>query len=90
LASFVTICQEKFEDIKGVIKKNPNKSKDNTIQWPNEKGQTMIYKTLCRKLKIEIYEHHKKNLGVNSGGPQGYAVLAPLVAPVKIFKYCYP
>ena len=27
-----------------------------TIQWPKEKGQTMIYKTLCRKLKIEQHE----------------------------------
>jgi len=25
-------------------------------QWPTEKGQTMIYKTLHRKLKIEQHE----------------------------------
>ena len=32
-----------------------------TIQWPKEKGtkgQTMIYKTLSRKLKIEQHEPH--------------------------------
>jgi len=30
------------------------------------KGQTMIYKTLHRKVKIEQYELHKK-IGVNTG-----------------------
>ena len=38
-----------FEDTKGVIE-------GQTIQWPTEKkikGQTTIYKTLHRKLKIE-------------------------------------
>jgi hypothetical protein len=32
-----------------------------TMQWPKEKrtkGQTTIYKTLHRKLKIEKHEHH--------------------------------
>ena len=28
------------------------------IQWPKEKGQTTIYKTLHRKLKIEQQESH--------------------------------
>ena len=31
-----------------------------TTQWPKEKGQTLIYKTLHRKLKIEQHESHKK------------------------------
>jgi hypothetical protein len=31
---------------------------DNAIQRPKEKGQTMIYKTLHRKLKIEQHEPH--------------------------------
>jgi hypothetical protein len=35
-----------------------------TTQWPKEKGQTLIYKTLHRKLKIEQHESHKKG-GVN-------------------------
>jgi hypothetical protein len=35
-----------------------------TTQWP--KGQTMIYKTLHKKLKIEQHKPHLK-LGVNSG-----------------------
>jgi hypothetical protein len=30
------------------------------MQSPKEKGQTMIYKTLRRKLKIEQHEPHKK------------------------------
>jgi len=36
---------------------------EQTIQWPREKrekGQTMIYKTLHRKLKIEQYGPHQK------------------------------
>ena len=32
-------------------------------QWPKVKGQTMIYKTLHRKLKIDQHEPHKKNWG---------------------------
>jgi hypothetical protein len=43
-----------------------------TTTDPNKKGQTMIYKTLHRKLKIEKNEPHKKP-GVNSGAPEGYA-----------------
>jgi hypothetical protein len=30
-----------------------------TAQWPKEKGQTTIYKTLQRKLKIEQHERAK-------------------------------
>jgi hypothetical protein len=29
-----------------------------TIQWPKEKEQTMIYKILHIKLKIELHEPH--------------------------------
>jgi hypothetical protein len=29
-----------------------------TIQWPKENGQTMIYKTLRRILKVEHHEPH--------------------------------
>ena len=38
------------------------------------KGQTMIYKILHKKLKIE---HHKKT-ELNLGAPEGYTVPAPL------------
>jgi hypothetical protein len=34
------------------------------------KGQTVIYKTLHRKQKIEQYEQYKEQ-GVNSGAPGG-------------------
>jgi len=34
------------------------------------KGQTVIYKTLHRKLKIEQHEIYKEQ-GVNSGAPDG-------------------
>jgi len=28
------------------------------MQWPNEKGQTTIYKTIHKKLNIEQHEFH--------------------------------
>ena len=43
-----------------------------TIKWQKEKrtkGQTTIYKTLRRKLKIEQHEPQEKP-GVNPGGPE--------------------
>jgi hypothetical protein len=43
--------QEKFEDTKEVIRSC--KSKDRQYSDQKKKGQTMIYKTLHRKLKIE-------------------------------------
>ena len=52
------------------------------MQWPKELGQTMISKTLHRKLMIEQQEHTKT--GVNSGDPEEYAVPAPHVAPVVL------
>ena len=43
--------------------------KDNTLQWPKDKGQTMIYKTLHRKLKIKQHEpHYICNTGADPGG----------------------
>jgi len=45
---------EKVEDTKGMIRSR--KSKDKTIKWPKEKEDTMVYKTLHRKLKIEQHE----------------------------------
>ena len=38
----------------------------------------MIYRTLCRKLKIEQHEHHQKPR-VNAGAPEGLTVPAPHV-----------
>ena len=57
-----------FEDTIEVIR-----SRKQTIQWPKEKGQTPIYKTLHRKLKTDQHEPHKQP-GVNSGAPDGWAV----------------
>jgi predicted component of viral defense system (DUF524 family) len=54
------LIKEEFEDTKGVIRIRISK-KDKTIQWKKEKrtkGQTMIYKTLHRKLKIEKRDPH--------------------------------
>jgi hypothetical protein len=61
--------------------KKPNIKEGQTTQW--SKGQTIIYKTLHRKLKIEQHEF-RKNLGVNSDVPEGQAVPAPLVEPVML------
>jgi hypothetical protein len=47
------------------------------------KGQTMIYKTLDRKLKIDQREPHYKP-GIHSGHPEESAVPALLVAPVVL------
>jgi hypothetical protein len=43
------------------------------MQWPKEKstkGQTMIYKTLRRKLRDQVTQTPLKR-GVNSGTPEG-------------------
>ena len=48
------------------------------------KGQTTIYNTLHRKLKLEQREPHLKP-GVNSMCSGGMAVAAPRVAPVVLF-----
>jgi hypothetical protein len=46
--------KEKFEDTKRVIRRT-----DNTMaNRKSTKGQTMIYKTLHRKLKVEQHEPH--------------------------------
>jgi hypothetical protein len=49
------------------------------------KGQTIIYKLLHTKLKIEQYEPHWK-LGVNSCAPEELAVPAPLVTPIAFLQ----
>jgi hypothetical protein len=41
------------------------------MQWPKEKGQTMIYKALHRKLRIEQHEPHLKPRVNKSGAPEG-------------------
>jgi len=59
-----------YEDTIGVT------TEGQTIQWQKEnrtKGQTMIEKTLHRKLKTEQHEPISKS-GVNSGAPEGWAV----------------
>ena len=61
------MCMKKsIEFTNGVIRSC--KSKKDTILWA--KGQTMIYKTLHRKLKIEQHEPHNKSV-VNPGAVEG-------------------
>ena len=45
--------QDKFEDIKGVIRSPKLKTNG---QWNDQKKKTIIYKTLGRILKIEQHE----------------------------------
>ena len=49
-------AQERFEDTKVVIR--ICKSKDRQHKGQKKKGQTTIYKTLHKKLKIEQHESH--------------------------------
>jgi len=58
--------KSKFEDTKGVIRSHKSKK----TQLPKEKGQTMIFKTLNGKLKIEQHEPHYKP-GMNTCAPEG-------------------
>ena len=47
------------------------------------KEQTIIYKTLHRKVKIELHEPHLKP-EVNSGVSEGLEVPAPHVTPIVL------
>ena len=53
--------------IKGAV------NRGQTMQWPKEKGQIMIYETLHRKLMIDQHGPHKeeKKSGVNLSSPEG-------------------
>jgi hypothetical protein len=49
-------ASEMFEDTKGVIRSRNRKGTDNTMaKGKRTNGQTTIYKTLHRKLKIKIH-----------------------------------
>jgi hypothetical protein len=49
------------------------------------KGQTMIYKTLHRKPKIEQHIPHQEPM-VNTGAPEEETVPAPHVTPIVYMK----
>jgi hypothetical protein len=51
---------EMFGDTKGLISSWKSMGRQ-LIQWPKEKGQIIIYKTLHRKLKIEPHEPLKNS-----------------------------
>jgi hypothetical protein len=69
--------KKKFEDTKGVIRNRIAQ----TIQWPKEKGQTIIYKQLYRKTKDRATRISLK-LCWNSGAPEESAV--PVILGVSI------
>jgi hypothetical protein len=63
------------------------KRTDNTmVKTKRTNGQTMIYKTLHRKLRIKKHESHwiLGGGGANSDAPEGKSVLALLVKPVVL------
>jgi hypothetical protein len=49
----------KIEDTKGVIR-SQSIDKRQKVQLPKERGQTIIFKTLQKKLKNEQHESHLK------------------------------
>ena len=57
---YTPICwvsiKEEFEDIKGLIRIRKSKDRQHNSLKKMTKGQTMIYKTLHIKLKIEYHE----------------------------------
>ena len=53
LVFYFLYLQEKVGETKVVMTSRKSKDRQHNGQWPSEKGQTTIYKTLCRKLKIE-------------------------------------
>ena len=53
------------------------------IQWT--KGQTIVYKTLHRKPKIEQHIPHQEPM-VNTGAPEEETVPAPYVTPTVYMK----
>jgi hypothetical protein len=61
----------KFEDIKGVIRSRKSKDRLYNGQEKKYKWQTMLCKTLYRKIKIEQHKHHKKP-GMHTSVPEGF------------------
>ena len=61
---------------------NGQKKKDNQIQWPKEKGQPIIYKTLHKKLMIEQHETH--SIGSFSDNIFNYPLLEQFSSTTKI------
>jgi hypothetical protein len=57
------------------------------VKRKKTKEQTMIYKTLHRKLKIQ--QHEAIKTGVNSGAPEGLSVPAPNVVNNGKLMYIY-
>jgi hypothetical protein len=51
----------KIEDTKGVIRSCKLKNRQYNGQQKRTKRQTIIYKALLRKLKIDPHDPHKKN-----------------------------
>ena len=73
-----------FEDNEAVIGNHKLKKTDHTMSKINRiKAQTIIYKTVHRKRKMEQVETPQKR-EMNPGDPEGLSVSALLVAPVVL------
>lgn len=63
---------------------NPFKTKKTTPTQPIDKRQKEVYKKINRKVLIEQHVLHQTS--VNSGAPEGCAVLAQDFFPQKYYK----
>ena len=55
-----------------------------TIQWPYEKKDTMVHKTLPRKQNKKIAERTPITNWLKSASPEKYTISVPLMAPVLL------
>jgi hypothetical protein len=82
-------CTLSFKEHYSLYFKLKSKIGTTKLKWNcKTTGQTMSYKTLHRKIKIEQQEPHKKK-GVNSVALERQAVSAPLVTPVVFVTSTY-
>ena len=74
--------REEFEDTKGVIRiRKSKKDRQHNGQGENDKRTNNDFQNITHKTKDRATWTLKP--GVNSGAPEGYAVPAPLFAPVN-------
>ena len=81
--SIIGLYLIKFDDTKGIIRSHSLNDRQYNGQRKRTKWETMVYKTLNRKLKIEKREPHDKSR-VNSGTQKWITVPAPHVIPIVL------
>jgi hypothetical protein len=81
--SIIGLYLIKFDDTKGIIRSHSSKDRQYNGQRKRTKWETMVYKTLNRKLKIVKREPYNKSR-VSSGTQKWITVPAPHVTPVVL------